>query len=408
MTTSAILDPFVLQEVIDILSKRFEKKVQIQSLDQLSEETRRNTLLRLHIQISEQGEPDSLIFKQACLDSLETDGEAFARFARDWAGLEFLSHVKSEELLVPRFYGGSIKHRFILLEDLGEQHVSLVDSLTGDNEAHAIAALRRFMKCLGKFHAAGYGKTETYCEVLKKLTHKALSWQEDLKITLDESLPTVKSLLTLFDIPQSESLLAEIDKTLKAPLEPGPFTTFIHGDNCPDNVFDDPEKNKLHLIDFEWGSVRSALLDGTYLRMSMPTCWCSKAIPEDLIEFLEVIYREELAKKIPAAQDDETYHTAYTQACGFWMLNALLEVEKVMDKDRLYYSGPVPEKSLWKPEENSGRPRVLSRLQAFIGVSKRYDQLPHLRVMAEQILTELRIRWPELKTLDLYPAFVQK
>jgi hypothetical protein len=45
------------------------------------------------------------------------------------------------------------------------------------------------------------------------------------------------------------------------------------------------------------------LLDGTYLRMSMPTGWCAKAIPIDVIESLEIIYREELKRTIPAAND---------------------------------------------------------------------------------------------------------
>jgi hypothetical protein len=405
MTVTSSIDPFVLEEVIDILSKHFEQKVQIQSITQLSEETRRNTVLRIHPQNDETGLPESLIFKQSCLDLTETDEEAFARFARDWAGLEFLSKVKSDDLLVPRFYGGSIEHRFVLLEDLGEQHVSLVDSLTGDDETQAIASLQRFMKCLGQFHGAGYGKIDIYFKILKKLTPKVPSWQEDLKITFDDSLPKVKSILTIFDIPQSESLLAEIDMTLKAPLEPGPFTTFIHGDNCPDNVFDDPDKKELHLIDFEWGFVRSALLDGTYLRMSMPTCWCVKAISENLIDPLEAIYREELAKKIPAAFDDEAYHTAYTNACAFWMLNTFVDIEKVIDRDRLYFSGSVPEDSFWNPDENTGRSRVLSRLQAFIKVAERYNKLPHLRSMAEQVLRELKIRWPDAKPLDFYPAF---
>ena len=259
MTTSTTMTPLVLQEVIEILSKRFEKQIQIQSVTQLSESDRRNTLLRIHVQNPEKEVPKNLIFKQTSLESSETDNDAFGRFVRDWAGLEFLSQVKPKELLVPRFYGGSTKYRFILLEDLGEHHFSLVDSLTGSNETQAKAALHRFMKCLGQFHAAGYGKTEAYFEILRKLNAKVNSWEEDLKVIFDDPLPKFKALFKTFDIPESEILWEEINAVIKAPLKPGPFTTFIHGDNCPDNVFDDPDKNELHLIDFEWGSVRRAL-----------------------------------------------------------------------------------------------------------------------------------------------------
>ena len=110
-------------------------------------------------------------------------------------------------------------------------------------------------------------------------------------------------------------------------------------------------------------------------------------------------------KHIPAVREDKAYQTAYVDACGFWMLNVFLEIVKVMEKDRLYYSGPVPEKGLWKPEENSGRPRVLSRLQAFIDVSERYDKLPQLRAMATQVLEELKVRWADAEPLNLYLAF---
>ena len=61
---------------------------------------------------------------------------------------------------------------------------------------------------------------------------------------------------------------------------------------------------------------------------------------------------------------------------------------------------------LWKPDENQVRPRILSRLTSFIKVSKRYDKLPHLSSLAEQILKKLETQWPDAKPLDPYPAFV--
>jgi hypothetical protein len=65
-------------------------------------------------------------------------------------------------------------------------------------------------------------------------------------------------------------------------LSPSPFTVLTHGDICPDNVFDHEGKD-LQLIDFEWNFVRNALLDGTYLRMSMPTCWCANDCSRELL-----------------------------------------------------------------------------------------------------------------------------
>lgn len=408
MTNSTIISSSILQEVIDILSFKFGQAVQIESINQITDSERRNKLLRIHLENSGPTIPNQLIFKQTIIKPSESDREALGRLARDWAGLEFLSQIKEQDLRVPQFYGGSLEHHFVLLEDLGESHVSLVDSLVGTNKDQATAALHRFMRSLAQFHGAGYGKTDQYFEILSKLNPTIETWEDDLKIKQNNTFPMLEALCKQFSITPSQQLWDETYRILKARLEPGPFTTLIHGDNCPDNVFDNPDKDELYLIDFEWSFVRSALLDGTYLRMSMPTCWCSKAIPEDLIDSFEITYRTELMNKIPAAKDDEAYYKAYTEACAFWMLIILEEIGKVMDHDRLYYAGIVPENSIWEPQENSGRSRVISRLQAFINVAQKHESFPNLRSMAEHILKTLKDRWPDAKPLDFYPAFKER
>lgn len=70
-------------------------------------------------------------------------------------------------------------------------------------------------------------------------------------------------------------------------LSPGSFTILTHGDICPDNVFDHEECKDLQLIDFEWVFVRNALLDDTYLRMSMPICWCATLWLNLILTFLK-------------------------------------------------------------------------------------------------------------------------
>ena len=49
-------------------------------------------------------------------------------------------------------------------------------------------------------------------------------------------------------------------------------------------------------------------------------------------------------------------------------------LNSVIDNDRVGSSGPTPDNSLWKPEENNVRPRVLTRLQTFIEVASKNDQ----------------------------------
>lgn len=80
-------------------------------------------------------------------------------------------------------------------------------------------------------------------------------------------------------------------------------------------------------------------------------------------------------------------------------------IESALEQDRVGPSGPVPDNALWKPEEHWVRPRVLSRLQAFIDVASSNRLLPHLTAMAKTVLTELQKRWPDAKPLEYFPAF---
>lgn len=396
----------VLKNVVDILSNHFNTQIEVGSIIQLSEEERRNLILRINIQNPSIGIPKSIILKQTLPAKPSDDPNKISdRFARDWSGLEFLSTLKTCAPPVPKFYGGSLEHRFILIEDLGESHISLVDFLTSDNAKEAEIALLQFMIDLGQLHSGSYGKTEDYFKILKNINPSAEFWQDNLQKAIEKYLPDLKLSLKSLNMVPSENVLSEINNVFKSNLAPGPFTTLIHGDICPDNVFYNRKNNEMYLIDFEYSVVKNALLDGTYLRMSFPTCWCAKAVPDRLISTLENSYREQLKKTIPAARNDEEYHDAYVNACAFWMLKSLLLIKGVLENEDTWSSGPTPPESLWNPEANLVRPRVLSRLISFIEISKAYKKLPSLLSMAEDILKELSIRWPDTKPLELYPAF---
>ncbi|KTD60454.1 hypothetical protein Lsan_2006 [Legionella santicrucis] len=400
----------VIQAAQYLLQQCFANPCEIKSATFLSEPDRRNVVLRLYLENKSEDIPASVILKQSLPEAIDDDDkDACARFARDWAGLEFLSGLKQWHHNVPKFYGGHKEHRFILLEDLGLEHVSLVDSLTLPNRTEAIAALTRFMMALGNFHAASFGHVSKYEAILHSINQQAESIQDELDFMFNDLLPKLELANKSLGLTVTPEIIHEAQSIIESLITPGAFTVLTHGDICPDNVFDHKNSEELQLIDFEWAVVRNALLDGTYLRMSMPTCWCAKAIPNEVIESLETIYREELKRAIPAASDDLAYMTAYTEACGFWLLQQTVPLlNSVIDNDRVGSSGPTPENSLWKPEENNVRPRVLTRLQAFIEVASKNDQLPHLRKMAQDMLSAVKTRWSDVKPLEFYPAFLDR
>lgn len=392
----------ILNEAGNLLEEYFDQKIDITSIVYLSEPERRNVVLRITVV----GPIETLILKQSLPDKSDTDDkEAFARFARDWAALQFLASIPHKAHNVPKFYGGSKKYRFILIEDLGANHVSLVDSLTMPDRMKALSALERFVKSLGSLHAATFNNTNRYNEILGSIDDNSDTIEDDLSYYLNDSLSKLENACNKLGIVVSPETIAEVQKVIENIFRPGLFTVLTHGDNCPDNVFDHENEKELQLIDFEWSFVRSAFLDSTYLRMGMPTCWCARMIPPDVLESLEIIYREELKKTISAGGDDKLYYTAYTEACAFWLLRAMPYIDGIMDKDEIWSSGPVPNDALWKPEENLVRPRFISRLESFIDVATKHNMLPNLIEMATKMLSEVKKMWPDAEPLELYPAF---
>jgi hypothetical protein len=141
--TPKIIDPIILQEVIAILSVKFQIPIEIKSIKILTNEGRRNLVARISILHTSSKMPKTIIFKQSKIDKSSKDD--VDRFSRDWAGLEFSSNLKTPTPITPKFYGASKNHRFILIEDLGAMSTSLVDSLMGNNLLEAKKALNRYM-----------------------------------------------------------------------------------------------------------------------------------------------------------------------------------------------------------------------------------------------------------------------
>lgn len=412
------LDPVIRQKALEILRKRFEPaEVAIDSVEFLSEPTRRNVLLRISLKSTSESVPKSVIFKQSLPELTAADDKnVVARFFRDWAGSEFSSIMQQRDNAhnVPAFYGSDKEHRFILIEDLGSPHVSLVDSLALPDRDNAISALERYMKALGSFNAASFKQTDRYEALLKEINEKATTPQEDLNSLSKEMLPGLGESLNVLNLSMTDDITHDVQHVLASIFAPGPFTVLAHSDIALDNVFDHGESKGLQLIDFEWSSPRSALLDGTYLRMSMPTAWFAKAIPDDVLKPLELIYRNELAKKIPHASNDLDYSTAYTHACAYHALHHIWGLSKILNKDEPWGSGPLPEGSLWDPATNLHRPRFLSRVQTFIDVATEHNRLhsdqppilTNLIKIAEEMLVKVKEHWPkDTKPLDYFPAF---
>ena len=96
---------------------------------------------------------------------------------------------------------------------------------------------------------------------------------------------------------------------------------------------------------------------------------------------MESAYRTELIKGIPAAADNDIYNRQLVYACGYWLIRTIKQIKDVdlIDHEWICPSGPVELDSEWKPEENAFRPRIISRLDAFIACAETTNHLPKLK-----------------------------
>lgn len=235
-----------------LLSNRFSCPIQLGSVERLSEAGRRNLLLRCAIVEVTDPIPSSIIIKKVETEAYDpNDPESWdnQRFFSDWAGAEFVSLVSGEARHSPRFYGGDRRLGFILLEDMGRQHRSLVEPLLQEDATRAEKALLTFVTRLGQMHADSLGQATLFEQILQALSPTAISPARDANRIRQQLAP----LRTTFEslVAVESQFERDLEAIITAIADPGPFLTYIHGDPCPDNVF--YTGHDLRLIDFEFG-----------------------------------------------------------------------------------------------------------------------------------------------------------
>ena len=372
-----------------LLSREFGREVRLGDAARLSEDGRRNLLVRSRDLCG--GFPASFIIKKVVVDTYNPDDAAswdIRRFFSDWVGAQFLSAIEDGPHS-PRFYGGDHSLGLFILEDLG-YHRSLVEPLLKEDAASAERALLRFSARLGALHAATIGHSAQFEGLFTAISPKVWAHAQNVP-NVHERVTQLQASLERVGVRADTDETRDLEAVVDATENPGPFLSYIHGDPCPDNVFliDD----ELRLIDFEFGRFGHALMDGTFSRMAFPTCWCANRLPQGLVSKMEAVYRAELVKGCSQAQEDGIFERAVVEACGFWLVSTLTRhLDGALETDHTWGIATM-------------RQRLLARLEAFVDVAEEFNQLPGLCGIAARVLHELGKLWPGTDPLPLYPAF---
>jgi hypothetical protein len=362
------------------------KPARIRDTQVLSHEDRRNLIVRACAEFSD-GRTQSVIVKATrapdydprAEDAFETSG-----LIKEWVATALLASRKPAFRHGSRLLAGSVGHGLLVFEDLGADLGSLVDPLLEGSADDAERSLKSYALALARLHADTVGCLAAHHEVFESIFgtgrgRPQLGWQVERHAE--------RAAKRLGGNPPTDEL-AQLSRRLG---DPGAWLTLTHGDPCPDNAL--LVADGIGLIDYEFARPSHALLDAIYWRMGFPTCWCAGRVPPQVGRRIDAVYRQEIGKTIPLALDDEAYRTEMAFAAMIWLFRRLDRLlEGALEEDREWGIGSVRSRLLWYLE-------IAAELAGDAGV------LPGIKAVAEAWLSELRNRWPDAKTLGLYPAF---
>lgn len=371
-----------------MLARKFSR------VERFSDDGRLNLMLRCTLATALDDGTTSVVIKQMLpyhQKPKEIQAHDMPRFWRDWAGAALLTAVAPKMTLAPRFYGGDAVLNFIVLEDLGTG-TSLVEPLLQGNSAAARAALLQLIRQLGRMHAATKNQRDQFVRLLQNIEPEAVSTVANNRLRSLDLQKLAADITAICSLPAG--FLAEAEQVINAVTRPGPFTTFIHGDICPDNLHS--QNGQMHIIDFERSHYGHALRDALYPRMNFPTCWCANQVPPDIIDECEAVYRTETVQAFPEMADDLIFSEQRLYVAASWLLDTLSWM-LVLARD------PEQADAVWGIASIRGR--ILTHLSAFLSLAEAPEQLPALHDTAVALFNTLQKSWPETNILPTYPAF---
>jgi len=375
----------VIARAAEALSQAWGQTITFDLVQPISGDPRRNFIARaVAVGHSREGRPviikttRSRHYDPEAEDALQSSG-----LVREWVATALVSARAPNRGHGSALLAGDVATGTLVFEDLGADLGSLVEPLLEGTAEAAEHALKLYATALGRLHADTVGCLEAHYETYRAIFGARRRPPPSRRI--EEEAAFVASKIGPAP-PASE--LAALSSRLN---DPGPWLSLVHGDPCPDNslLYGD----QIRLIDYEFAHPSHALLDGIYWRMGFPTCWCAGRVPADVAARIDLAYRAELANCIPLALDDAVYYAELAWASAIWLFACLSwRLNEALDGD--------DEWGTW-----SIRGRLLWYLQAVIEMTEAATVLPGLRAVAKLWLLDLQRRWPNARTLGLYPAF---
>jgi hypothetical protein len=382
----AIDVPALVARAEEALSKASGGVVKLGALHPLGDPDRRNFIARA-IAHSDGANIRSVVVKATRSPTYDPAAESLLQIsglAREWVATAYLAARAPAREHGCALLVGDVPSGLLVFEDLGADVSSLVDPLLNGTADGAEGALTLYAVALARLHRDTVGCFDAHREMFQSIFGAGRPvGRRGWRVESDADVVT-----KLIGGAPPASELELLSSRLS---DPGPWSSLIHGDPCPDNslVVD----GRVRLIDYEFARPSHALLDGIYWKIGFPTCWCAGRVPTDVEFRIDARYRDELANSIPLVRDDTAYRTELAYMAAVWLFTSLSwRLDEALKSDARWGTWSI-------------RGRLLWYLEAVVEMTCAAAVLPGINRTATSWLSELKARWPDARPLGLYPAF---
>ena len=355
----------LLPRAENVLARTFGRTVRL-DLNEILKQGNRSYVLRCAVTSDDASLPTSVILKQIKQQS--------DRGYDDWAGVQFLSDVKSDPPFVPRFLGGDPEAGFFIMEDLGPGH-TLEDLLLGTDRAAAEEALLGLAAIAGRMHVATNGREDEYGQIrasIGPMTTCIRAWNAS---NLREGLSVVGQAFQAVDVQPGRGFDEECARVARTLETPGAWLVYTHGDMAPSN--NHLQMALPRLLDFEYGAFRHALYDAIFWRIICP-------FPAEIALRMDDVYRTAVASAIPEAACDSSYNSALAELCAYDLLiNLKWHFLHALDHDRSWAGAFTVRQAL------------LYKLGVFSAIAENVGQLEALGESMRTLEERLQALWPD-------------
>lgn len=282
----------------------------------------------------------------------------------------------------------------LVLADLG-RGPTLVDRLVGTDPEAAERAVLLWARALGEIQAATADRAGEFAAELEACAPWGAPPLDTTPALVAGGACGLERVLPRLGVVPSAGALDELRGVAGAlDCSAGGPAGLAPGDTCPSNAVE--VGDRMVLLDFEGAEHRHLAWEAAYLRVPWPTCWCSPALPEPLVERALEQWRQAVESAFPQvrtptfARELRLATAAWAAVSLAWLLPLALDGERE-------HPDPVRRGATTPP-----RPALQHRAAL---VASFVDDLPALAELGAQVGAAAMAQWGH-ETLPMAPALV--